>query len=136
MFAVMALSDSQIVDLLTVATTDLYWVSESDEPFEVLLWTNLSIAALDEITLRQQLTLKPQVAIIQQSIDDFFQPALAMRGAAAATIAQYEQLLFSLQQQLRKLQVYRVGELEVSVYIIGQTPAGSWIALRTLIVET
>jgi Nuclease A inhibitor-like protein len=133
MFAVMALSDSQIVDLLTVATTDLYWVSESDEPFEVLLWTNLPTVTLDETALRQQLSLKPKTTIVQQSIDDFFQPALA-EGTEA--IAPYEQLLFALQQQLRKLQVYRVGEMEVAVYIVGQTPAGSWIALRTLIVET
>lgn len=136
----MARSDAEILDLLSVATADVYWVSESDEPFEVVLWPDLVAQSIDAETLRQQLSVTDNVAIQTQAIADFFQPTMTLqdwhREAEKMTIGQYEQLLFMLQQYLTDLQVFRVGEGEVEIYIVGKTPAEHWLALKTLAVET
>jgi Nuclease A inhibitor-like protein len=136
----MALSDTEIVTLLTVATTDLYWASESDEPFMVLLWPELGQAKLDASALAIQINAKTKQAIVPVNLDEFFQPAIAPQnwhGADdRALIARYEQVLFTLRQHLTELQVYRVGHCEVAIYIVGKTPAGHWLALKTVVVES
>jgi Nuclease A inhibitor-like protein len=136
----MALSDAEIVELLTVATTDLYWASESDEPFTVLLWPELTRAKLDASALALQVGAKTKQAIVPVDLDEFFHPAIVPQDwhgpGDRALIARYEQLLFTLQQELTDLQLYRVGRGEVDVYIVGKTPAGHWLALKTTVVES
>ncbi len=136
----MALSDTEIVTLLTVATTDLYWASESDEPFTVLLWPELGQAKLDVAALAVQVQAKTKQAIVPVDLNEFFQPAIGPQDwhgtDERALIDRYQQLLFTLQQELTDLQVYRVGHCEVDVYIVGRTPAGHWLALKTVVVES
>jgi Nuclease A inhibitor-like protein len=136
----MALSDTEIVALLTVATTDLYWASESDEPFTVLLWPELRQAKLDVAALAVQIQATTKQAIVPVDLNEFFQPAIVPQEWHGADervlIDRYQQLLFTLQQELTDLQVYRVGHCEVAVYIVGKTPAGHWLALKTVVVES
>jgi hypothetical protein len=136
----MALSDTEIVELLTVATTDLYWASESDEPFTVLLWPELTRAKLDASALALQVGAKTKQAIVTVDLDEFFHRAIVPQDWHGpddrALIGRYEQVLFTLQRQLTDLQVYRVGHCEVDVYIVGKTPAGHWLALKTAVVES
>jgi hypothetical protein len=136
----MALSDAEVVELLTVATTDLYWASESDEPFTVLLWSELARAKFDASALAIQINAARKLAIVAIGLDAFFQPAImpqAWHGAdERALIDRYQQLLLMLQRELTDLQVYRVGHCEVDIYIVGKTPAGHWLTLKTVAVET
>jgi hypothetical protein len=136
----MALSDAEIVDLLTGATTDVDWVSESDAPFEVLLWPDWPIVHCDVAALRAQIQAPQNAPIVQDTVEAFFQPAIVPQdwhGAAErSVIQQYEQILLMLQQHLTQLQLYRVGQGEVTVYILGKTPAGHWLGLKTLVVES
>jgi Nuclease A inhibitor-like protein len=136
----MALSDTEIVALITVATTDLLWASESDQPFTVLLWPELGQAKLDASALALQIQATTKQAIVPVDLDTFFQPAIEpheWHGAdERAVVDRYQQLLFTLQQELTDLQVYRVGHCEVDVYIVGRTPAGHWLALQTMVVES
>jgi hypothetical protein len=136
----MALSDAEIVNLLTGATTDIYWVSASDEPFEVLLWPDWPIVDCDATALRAQIHAPKNAPIVSDTVEAFFQPAIVPQDWHGAdersVIQQYEQILFLLQQHLTQLQLYRVGEGEVAVYILGKTPAGHWLVLKTLVVES
>ncbi len=136
----MALSDTEIIELLTVATTDLYWASESDEPFTVLLWPELARPKFDASALARQIHPTPKQAIVAVDLDEFFHPAIVPQDwhgdEDRALIARYEQVLFTLRQELSGLQVYRVGHCEVDVYIVGKTPAGHWLALKTAVVES
>ncbi len=136
----MVLSDAEIVDLLTVATMDLDWTSESDEPFTVSLWPELAQAKFDASVLAVQINATTKQSIVPVDLDAFFQPAIVPQewhGAdERALVDRYQQLLFTLRQQLTDLQVYRVGHCEVAVYIVGRTPTGHWLALRTLLVES
>jgi hypothetical protein len=136
----MALSDAEIVDLLTAATTDLWWMSESDEPFAIVLWPDWTVDAIDRVALAQQVGADADAPIAEVALDEFFRPAITPQdwheAADRALIQRYEQVLAALQQHLTDLQVYRLGECEVDVYIVGKTPAGHWLGLKTLVVES
>ena len=52
------------------------------------------------------------------------------------TAKRFQNLVRILKQNLSQLQVYRVGSIEIDVYIIGMTPGGDWAGLSTQVVET
>jgi Nuclease A inhibitor-like protein len=120
----MARSTAEIIALLTSATADLFWTSETDAPFEVMLWKKRKLA-------------KP---IVTQSIDDFFQPAITPQDwygdDEQAIVARYISLIAAIKENLSEVQVDRVGEVEITIYIIGKTPDNTSIALKTSAVET
>jgi hypothetical protein len=136
----MALSDAEIVDLLTAATTDLWWTSESDEPFTIVRWPDWIVNPLDGLALAKPIEADTATPITPVDLDEFFQRAITPQewheAVDRALIDRYEQLLCTLKQALTDLQVYRVGHCEVDVYIVGKTPAGHWLALKTMVVES
>ncbi|NJK53834.1 MAG: hypothetical protein HC936_15435 [Leptolyngbyaceae cyanobacterium SU_3_3] len=51
-------------------------------------------------------------------------------------VSQYQQLVDTLKQHLSDLQVYRIGETNLDLYIIGKTADGHLAGLATKAVET
>jgi hypothetical protein len=137
---VMALSNAEIIDLLNSATTDLWWISEADAPFEVLLWEDLTTAKLTEKKLLKWLAFEADITIGIQTIDEFFQAAIEPQDwhgeEEQATITRYKNLISLLKENLSDLQVYRLGECEITIYLVGKTPNGQWLALKTEAIET
>lgn len=53
-----------------------------------------------------------------------------------AVVQKYRRLFELLKNKLRELKVFRVGDIEVTIYIVGRTPQGDWAGLKTWAVET
>ncbi|MEL7246133.1 MAG: nuclease A inhibitor family protein, partial [Cyanobacteria bacterium J06573_2] len=52
------------------------------------------------------------------------------------TAKKYQALVETLKQNLDNIQVYKIGEVEIDVYIVGQLKSGDWVGLSTKAVET
>jgi hypothetical protein len=74
------------------------------------------------------------------SLTDLFEPVLTIEDwyedAELALVDRYTNLLDSINTNLSEVQVFRVGEVEIDIYIIGKTPTGDIIGLKTRSVET
>jgi Nuclease A inhibitor-like protein len=127
---------AEVIDRLTEATVDLLWSSESDYPFELVSWvsgTELSADGLfkdlDDADLVESMTLT-----------DLFEPVLVVEdwyeAAELAQVDRYKDLLRAIEASLADVQVFRVGEVEIGVYIVGRTAAGDLVGLKTYVVET
>ncbi|MGK7950260.1 MAG: nuclease A inhibitor family protein [Xenococcaceae cyanobacterium] len=53
-----------------------------------------------------------------------------------AECKRYRELVKLLKTHLTDIKVYRVGEVEVNCYVLGQTESGSIAGLSTMMVET
>jgi Nuclease A inhibitor-like protein len=131
---------STLVARLQAATDGLLWMSETDAPFAVIHW---QAAQARELTHQQLLELthhSPETVVETMDLDAFFAPALQEQdwfGAEEQAISdQYGELVTILQHNLRNLKVYRVGEVAINIYIVGQTEAGAVLGLTTQVVET
>jgi Nuclease A inhibitor-like protein len=122
---------------LRQATADLLWMSESDYPFEVVTWER-------GIELNPQ-TLFPEVESDEVSVEtvtltDFFAPAIAIEdwyeAEELAQVDRYKELLHAIESNLTAVQVFRVGEVEITIYIVGKTIDGDLVGLKTQTVET
>jgi hypothetical protein len=132
------MSDEELLKELEQAIKGLLFMSESDYPFEIVHW-----AGLTEITPQYLKSLKVDTAdssIETTSVDNFFRAATTeregQRAEDAATVKRYQRLLEVLKNNLEDLRVYKIGTINIPVYIVGKGSSGDWIGLSTRVVET
>jgi Nuclease A inhibitor-like protein len=136
---------AEIIDLLTTATTDLLWSSESDYPFEIVTWpqgTELTPTALFGKS-PAAVGVQPTVGnrqIETMTVTDLFASVLTIEdwyeAEELAQVNRYTDLLHAIESNLVDPQVFRVGEVEIAIYIVGKTPDGDLVGLKTHVVET
>jgi Nuclease A inhibitor-like protein len=124
---------AEIILRLAQATVDLLWVSESDYPFEIVTWDK-------GIELTPLALFQDTIAVEAILLIDFFAPALVVEdwyeAEELATVDRYKSLLEIINSNLIDLKVFRIGSIEVDVYIVGKTSDGDIVGLKTTIVET
>ena len=127
----------EIIDRLKQATTDLLWSSEADYPFEIVTWElGIELTPTDLFSNIYDTDL----AVESITLIDLFEPVLTIEDwyeqAELDLVDQYTNLLNTINTNLAEVQVFRVGEVEIDIYIIGKTPTGDIVGLKTLSVET
>ncbi|MDJ0737413.1 MAG: nuclease A inhibitor family protein [Nostocaceae cyanobacterium] len=133
-------NNSQIIQQLKQASAGLLWLSESDYPFKVFLWQGMAPATPEG--LLQQTNHSPDTPLKIVEFDDFFYRIITETEDDWDDEEEEEQgkkfkiLVQILKSNLVNLQVYRLGEIEIDVYIVGETPTGDLAGLSTISVET
>jgi Nuclease A inhibitor-like protein len=132
-----SVTTAEIIDRLTQATTDLLWSSESDYPFEIVTWAQ----ATEIIPTALFSNLDEDESLIESTtITDLFAPVITVedwyKQTELAIVDRYKSLLATIETNLLEVQVFRIGEIETAIYIVGKTPAGDIIGLKTYSIET
>ena len=131
------MKDSELINQLNQASQGLLWLSESDYPFQTLYWENV-----DEIKAKLVELTKgtPEAKIAVREVDSFFKRAIEIKDwykdEKKAECRRYQALVALLTNHLTNLKVYRVGEIEIDIYIVGRTKSGNLAGLSTKVVET
>lgn len=131
------MTDEQIIAKLHEATSGLTFMSESDYPFEVFNWG----ATAPTHEFLRELTGEPADAAVEtKTATDFFRVATAeaaWKNAEQLTEARrFQQLLRLLEENLTDLKVFRIGAINIPVYVAGRSVAGNWLGVSTRVVET
>jgi hypothetical protein len=131
-------SDEEIKAELKRLTDGLLFMSESDYPFEIFYRegnAEISTKSLTELSGEP-----PDTPVEVMSLEDFLGASVsepAWKGEEQLAIAKrYQALLRLLKENLEGAQVYRVGRINIAVYIIGRSRAGNWLGITTRVVET
>jgi len=124
---------------LTKASKGLLYPSETDAPFEVFAWKN-GTGALTPARLLGLAQLDPASPVAMATVDDFFAPLIAEKDwhgrEEKAIVQKFEELRQAVDAQLTDAKVYRVGAIEIAIYLAGKTHDGDWAGLKTTAVET
>ena len=115
---------------LKKAADGLLLPSESEEPIEVIAWGGETGQLTDQEVLRLA-GHKPGDRVEATDLDDIFRDAVAGDNAK-----KFQKLIQALKDTLDDIRVYRVGEVEKDVYIVGKTKGGGWAGLKSKVVET
>lgn len=134
----MTKTNSEILEQLKQASDGLLMMSESECPLEAFLWSATPPATPEKVI---QQTNHPQDTPIKiVGVDDFFQVATTEEDwheeEEKATVKRFKTLVQELKKNLTNLQVYRLGNKEIDVYVVGQTPAVNLAGISTKVVET
>ena len=132
--------DERLVRELEDAVADLWWMSETDAPFEVFCWEHAFQAGFTIPELIKLTEHDEALSVQVMAVDDFFAPAIRLRDwygdAELEDVRRYRHLKAWIQTSLVAPCVYRVGDTVLDIYILGQTPYQSWMGLTTQAVET
>jgi hypothetical protein len=107
------------------ATKDLLYPSETDAPFEVLIWGAAENSAASVFRLAHR---KPSEPCRLVDLGEF------LNGLVEE--APFAHLQKTLEATLTGIQVYRFGGSDAVYYIVGTDADGRLVALKTLAVET
>ncbi|WP_373546149.1 nuclease A inhibitor family protein [Chamaesiphon sp.] len=126
-----------IIARLKQATLDLLWSSESDYPFEIVTWKQgiemTPTALFSDIDDADR-------SIESMTLTDLFAPVLTVEdwyeAAELKQVDRYTELFHAIESNLAEVQVFRVGEVEIAIYIVGKTSDGDILGLKTHVVET
>jgi|SRR6476661_1183722 len=127
-----------IATKLKQASNGLLFLSETGAPFEVINWQTQG--ELTPAKLLQLTNHPPDAPLKMLAVDDFFAIATQEEDwhdeEERETVKLFQNLVSVLKQNLSQLQVFRVGSINIDVYIVGVTPSGDWRGLSTKLVET
>jgi hypothetical protein len=124
-----------VKDNLENAANGLQMMSESEYPFEYFNTEDTAIN--DDLALK--ITGKPKgTTVTTTTLDNLLRNVTdATQGTVSPQQAgQYKQMAAVLKDTLHGLTVYRVGEVQVDVLIIGLTEEGTVAGMRTKLIET
>lgn len=134
------MTNNEVIDNLQKATEGLLCCSESEYPFDVLLWESPELLPLTETKLLMHTNHPENTDIKLVEVDDFFRLATTEEAWYSSEekqiVNKYRALVKTLKNCLSDVKVYRLGNVEIDVYIIGLTPAGNLAGLSTKLVET
>jgi hypothetical protein len=111
---------------------------EADYPFEVFLIDDLTRITPEELCSKTGHSPDSPVEVVE--LDRFCKRAVKEEDwhneEEAAEVKRYQALVETLKRNLKDIQVYRMGEGEIDIYIVGVTASGCLMGLSTKAVET
>ena len=129
---------ASLFDQLNSAVKGLLYQSESDEPFAVLHWRDAGIVCSPQQVLSRA-QCPAGTSIRTKSLDDFFRDLVAEKSwygdDEQAAARKYQRLKELIVNELTKVQVFLLGEIEVSIWIIGKAGKDDWFAITTKSIE-
>ncbi|MDF5721931.1 MAG: nuclease A inhibitor family protein [Rhizonema sp. PD37] len=129
----------EITAKLKDAANGLYMPSESEHPFEPFVWSDVKETLTPEKML--ELTGHPQNSPVETvNLPDLFKNLAYEQewhdDKQKENVGKYKNLLETIENNLRNVQVYRIGKRAIDVYIVGKTEEGSLAGVATKVVET
>ena len=126
-----------IIETLLKATDGLLMPSESEYPFEAFRWSGEN-----ELTDQKllQLTSHPADSPVETVALDYLFRNVAYEKewhdeVQKANVSKFQNLVSTLEKNLTDIKVYRVGTIDIDVYIVGKNE-GELAGLSTKVVET
>ena len=131
------LSSDRLLERLETACLGLVWMSESDYPWQVVVWQDTN--NLNRLLL-QHCDYNFNTKIETKTLESFLEPAIIEQkwhtDVEKASIQRYQILKNLLQKNLQDIRVYLIGKVELDVYILGKSDDNRIIGLSTKIIET
>jgi len=129
-----------ILTELQQAAEGLLFRSESDYPFDIV---DLGLAGQTDLTPAQLLSMlgRPEEAVAETiDLPYFFRNMTRVRPEYTEEMKQEAQRFQALEQlltqKLSQVKVFRFGAVNVEAYILGTTPKGRLVGLKTRLIET
>ncbi len=132
-------SKTYLKEQIDLLVADLRYPSESDEKIEFFEILD-TVAEISTENFKKIIDKSEETAIQTMDLELFFEPLTRTEEWFTDEEAQWAEdslkLKTVLKKKLHDLQVFRVGETEIEVFVIGKTEAGEWIGIKTLLIET
>jgi Nuclease A inhibitor-like protein len=127
-------------DEIISLSSDLMYPSESDEKIE---YFEMEISTDENFSLanfRIYNGIKPEIEIEEIDFDKFFTPLVKTEDWFGEDEKRWAEESLKLKQllseKLKDVKIYKVGKIEIDVYLFGKSGDCKWEGLKTKFIET
>lgn len=132
--------NKSFVDQVRPLLTELLYPSESDEPLEPVTCYLKQPEPLTVSQIKDWQMLPPSVYVEEIPEADFWAPVTTMQDwygdEEKARTTKFQQLKDLFEKMLTVRQVFRVGDSEMDVYLLGRQADGERAGIKTKVVAT
>jgi len=125
--------------LLVEATKELVYLSESETPFAAVQ-DSIPRAEFEAKNAREQTGRGIQELVEKLSVSEFFSELTESQEwhgpAEKQTVNRYRALHRIFTEMLAASTVFKIGQIKVTILIVGRTSDGYWVGARTEAIET
>lgn len=114
----------------------LYYISESESPFEVVHYSISSPNSDITAFLVQRLDMPAGTRVEVEELTYFFRNHTSDNPEDTETVQRFRNLQDFLLQSLQDIKVYRLGERKITALMLGRGAAREYIGLKTTVIET
>jgi hypothetical protein len=128
-------NNAALLEQLRQATEGLLYISETDAPYEPFVWTREEFGA-DSVTSE---TLRAYKGLPFETPVDTMPVSSWLARAAPPEHPHSPRYLFLLRvltAQLTELAVWRIGTVQIDIFVVGKTANGDFAGVATKAVET
>ena len=112
-----------MLEELKNATTGLLVMSESDYPFELIQWNGETLITAEYLC---SISDRPEGTRIEE---------IGMKQFLGEN-ERFRKLQAVIETNLADVKVYKVGAINIPVYIVGRSPEGHWLGVSTRLIQT
>jgi hypothetical protein len=131
------LEPMNLPEKLSQACQGLLMPSESEYPFEFFIWKGEAPATPEKVCQLAQYSADPVEEI---DLDYFFRNVAQQKDwhddIQSRNVSKFKALIETLKSSLQAITVYRIGTINIAIYIVGQTDTRDLAGLSTQVVET
>lgn len=135
-----AAENNSFSDQISPLLTDLLYPSESDEPLEPVTCYLKQAEPLTVSQIKDWQMLPPSVYVEEIPEADFWEPVTTEQDwygdEEKKRTATFQELKKRIEKELTVRQVFRVGESEMDVYLLGRQANGERVGIKTKVVFT
>lgn len=133
-------SDIKLVSAFRAAVEGLYYLSETDRPFEVKISESSELTPENLVEQRKAQKGTQENPVEARSLNVWFERLTREQDwhndHERAIAHRFRALHGLITQHLTDTAVYRIGEIDIDIYIVGRSSSGRWVVLSTSAVET
>ncbi len=120
--------------------TDLLYPSESDEPVKFVTCYLAQETPLTDVQLKEWQMVPPSTYVEERPVADFWSPVLTQEDwygdEETKRTTAFQQLKAALDAHLTNQQLFRQGDTEITVYLLGRQADGTRAGVQTMVVES
>lgn len=116
-------SDKQVLEELKNASIGLLVMSESDYPFELIQWNGENPITSEYLC---SVSERPEGTRIEETDTKRF----------LGENERFRKLQAVIESNLEDVKVYKVGAIDIAVYIVGRSREGQWLGVSTRLIQT
>ncbi|WP_420146584.1 nuclease A inhibitor family protein [Spirosoma sp.] len=134
------LENKSFSEQITPLLTDLLYPSESDEPLEAVTCYLKQSEPLTVSQIKDWQMLPPSIYVEEMPEADFWEPVTTEQDwyeeEEKTRAKKFQALKQFIEAQLTVRQVFRVGESEMDIYLLGRQADGERAGIKTKVVQT
>lgn len=119
-------------------TGNLYYISETDA--EILPFTGEKAETVDKDTLLAQICADRDAPVEERNFEEFFSRLTEIQNWFGAeekkSARKFSELKDLLQEELKDIKVFKIGNMELDVYVVGLDSENILSGIKTQAVET